>query len=187
LQHAGEQADADVGLWTELSEHSKRPASICRSQDPNLRAETLNQTGKQLIHIGEYQTALDYLKQSLAICQEIGDAAGLCTSLFNLGYLYLQNDEPAEAVRAWVTAYRQARSMGLKEIINALGSPLNSGYRGDWMPGRHWRNRWMQRPGVTTQHRFEANAIKLSVTERQKMRGNDESRESTRMDSRQFA
>jgi len=54
------------------------------------------------------------------IRQEIGDAARLCASLFNMGHLHLQNDEPEEAFRAWVTVYRQARSMGLKQALDNL-------------------------------------------------------------------
>lgn len=46
--------------------------------------------------------------------------AGLCASLFNLGLFHWQNDEPAEAFGAWVTAYRQARSMGLSQVLDTL-------------------------------------------------------------------
>ena len=171
LRNAGEQATADrwvlyriveplerTGLYASLLADWLPP--ICRSPDPALRAQALNQTGMQLFHIGDYkaalgylqqalaisqaigdragegttlnnisgiyhaqgdyETALGYLKQSLAIFQEIGDVAGLCASLFNLGLFHWQNDEPAEAFGAWVTAYRQARSMGLSQVLDAL-------------------------------------------------------------------
>ena len=42
----------------------------------------------QLIHIGNYSTALKYLKQSLAIRQEIGDKSGEGTTLNNISQIY---------------------------------------------------------------------------------------------------
>ncbi len=63
----------------------------------------LGQTGKQHLHIGDYDTAVQYLKQSLAIRQQIGDMAGLCATLFNMGHIHWQNEQQDEAVSAWVT------------------------------------------------------------------------------------
>jgi hypothetical protein len=40
---------------------------VCKSTVPQIRAEAIGQTGKQYLHIGNYDTALHYLKQSLAI------------------------------------------------------------------------------------------------------------------------
>lgn len=84
LRIAGQQAAADrwvldrivgslerAGLYASLLSDWLPP--IRRSQDPAVRAEALNQTGKQLHHIGEYKAALDYLQQALAIFQEIND------------------------------------------------------------------------------------------------------------------
>ncbi|MCI5122399.1 MAG: tetratricopeptide repeat protein, partial [Candidatus Electrothrix sp. AUS4] len=62
--------------------------AICRSEDKQTRAEALGQTGKQLVHIGSYSEALDYLKQSLAIQREIGDKSGEGTTLNNISALY---------------------------------------------------------------------------------------------------
>jgi len=91
-----------------------------RSPEPAVRAESLGQTGKQLVHIGDYETALTYLKQSLAIQQEIGDSAGLCATLFNMGHIHWQNGEQAEALAAWVMVYRLAHSMHLAQALDAL-------------------------------------------------------------------
>ncbi|MBV5303578.1 MAG: hypothetical protein JZU70_05185, partial [Chlorobium sp.] len=65
-------------------------------------------------------TALDYLKRSLAIRQEIGDNAGLCATLFNMGHIYLQNEEVSNAVSSWVTVYRMAKPMNLAQALQAL-------------------------------------------------------------------
>jgi hypothetical protein len=61
-----------------------------------------------------------YLRQSLAIQQEIGDSAGFCTTLFNMGHIHWQNGEQAEALGAWVTVYRLANSMNLAQVLDAL-------------------------------------------------------------------
>ncbi|MCI5133309.1 MAG: tetratricopeptide repeat protein, partial [Candidatus Electrothrix sp. EH2] len=61
---------------------------ICRSEDKQTRAEALGQTGKQLLHIGSYGTALNYLKQSLEMSREIGDKSGQGATLNNISQIY---------------------------------------------------------------------------------------------------
>ncbi|MCP4288681.1 MAG: tetratricopeptide repeat protein, partial [Gammaproteobacteria bacterium] len=61
---------------------------IRTSDNRQIRAEALGQTGKQHFHLGDYDTALDYLKQSLAIQQEIGDKSGEGTTLNNMSQIY---------------------------------------------------------------------------------------------------
>jgi tetratricopeptide (TPR) repeat protein len=62
--------------------------TICQSADDHTRAEALGQTGKQLYHLGSYDTALKYLQQSLAISQEIGDKSGEGTTLNNISQIF---------------------------------------------------------------------------------------------------
>jgi tetratricopeptide (TPR) repeat protein len=69
---------------------------------------------------GDYDTALKYLQQSLAIRQEIRDVAGLCATLFNMGHIHWQNEEQQEAVSAWVTVYKLASQMNLAQALQAL-------------------------------------------------------------------
>jgi hypothetical protein len=45
---------------------------------------------------------LDYLQQSLKIRREIGDAAGMCATLFNLGNNYWAKDNKKQAYAYWV-------------------------------------------------------------------------------------
>ena len=60
----------------------------CQSTTPLIKSEALGQTGKQHLHLGDYETALNYLKQSLAIQQEIGDKAGEGTTLNNISQIH---------------------------------------------------------------------------------------------------
>ena len=46
--------------------------------------------------LGNFETAVDYLKQSLDIKNQIGDKAGMCTSLYILGVMYAENDHIQE-------------------------------------------------------------------------------------------
>ena len=90
------------------------------ADDPRIKAEALGQTGKQYIHLGDYDTALAYLQQSLQIWQEIGDKAGLCATLFNMGHIHRQNGSIQEAVGAWVTVYVLAKKIRLAQALQAL-------------------------------------------------------------------
>lgn len=131
LRRAGRHPEADkltldilVGKYTRDGRYAELlvrwlPQTL-NSRDQQTQAEALGQTGKLLIHIGQYQTALTYLKQSLAICQQIGDKAGLCATLFNMGHIHAQNNQIQEAVQAWVTVYVIAKQMNLAQALKAL-------------------------------------------------------------------
>ena len=67
-------------------------------------------------------TAIDYLQQSLAIAQHIGDVAGLCTTKNNIGHIYWQNKQQTEALLSWVEAYRIAKKIGYAQALQALES-----------------------------------------------------------------
>jgi tetratricopeptide (TPR) repeat protein len=69
---------------------------------------------------GDYKTALEYLNKSLTIQQEIGDVAGLCATLFNMGHIHLQNDQQQEAMHAWITVYTIAQKIKLANTLEAL-------------------------------------------------------------------
>jgi len=66
------------------------------------------------------------LEQSLQISQEIGDIAGLSRVLFNMGHIYLENEEITEAISAWVTVYQLASQIGLAQVLDALAGLADS-------------------------------------------------------------
>jgi len=66
---------------------------ICDSQDLQTRANGLNQTGKLHLHLGNFQTALPYLEQSLEICRQIGDRAGEGATLNNISQIFKAQGE----------------------------------------------------------------------------------------------
>jgi tetratricopeptide (TPR) repeat protein len=109
-----------AGLYRSVLDNWLIPA--CTSADPWILSEALGQTGKQYLHLADYDTALDYLKRSLKIRQEIGDKSGLCYTLFNMGHIHLQNEDVQNAVSSWVTVYRISRAINLAEVLKALAS-----------------------------------------------------------------
>jgi tetratricopeptide (TPR) repeat protein len=66
---------------------------ICESENKQIQAEALGQTGNQHYHMGDYDTALNYLKQSLTIQQEIGDKSGEGETLINISHIYCSRDD----------------------------------------------------------------------------------------------
>lgn len=68
----------------------------------------------------DYDTALDYLKKSFAIKQEIGDVAGLCTTLFNMGHIYLLKEDVTQAIGTWHGLYQFAKEKKQDKFLNAL-------------------------------------------------------------------
>ena len=75
-----------AGLYRSVLDNYLLPA--CASSDPRILSEALGQTGKQYHHLADYDTALEYLKCSLKIRQEIGDKSGEGTTLNNISQIY---------------------------------------------------------------------------------------------------
>ena len=75
-----------AGLYQTLLDTWLLP--VCSSTRHTTLAEGLGQVGKQYLHIAQYDTALDYLKRSLAIQQEIGDKSGEGTTLNNISQIF---------------------------------------------------------------------------------------------------
>jgi hypothetical protein len=63
---------------------------------------------------------MNYLKQSLDIQKEIGDRAGLCATLFNMGHIHRQNKDQPQALSAWVSAFQIAREIGQSQALEEL-------------------------------------------------------------------
>ena len=65
----------------------------CHSVVQTTLAIALGQTGTQYVHLGEYNTALEYLKRSLSISLEINDKPGESAMLNNIATLYHDRGE----------------------------------------------------------------------------------------------
>ncbi|MCC7224076.1 MAG: tetratricopeptide repeat protein [Chitinophagales bacterium] len=63
---------------------------------------------------GDYETALDYLKKSLAIRQEIGDINGMAITWGNMGVILFEQERGEEAIPLLMGAYG---------IFQKIGSP----------------------------------------------------------------
>ena len=96
---------------------------ICRSETPIVKAEALGQTGKQYLHLGEYEAALAYLTQALAIQREIGDKAGEGRTLNNLSQIYDARGEYEAALEYLTQSLAIRREIGDKA---GEGTTLNN-------------------------------------------------------------
>jgi tetratricopeptide (TPR) repeat protein len=76
----------NAGMYRTLLDDWLPP--LAEADNPQIRGEALGQIGKQYLHIGQYDTALDFLKKSLAIQQEIGDKSGEGTTLNNISQIF---------------------------------------------------------------------------------------------------
>jgi tetratricopeptide (TPR) repeat protein len=72
---------------------------LCQATEPKTKGQALGQTGKLHFHIGDYDTALQYLKRSVSITQDIGHKAGLCATLFNMGHIHWQKKSKKKRVQ----------------------------------------------------------------------------------------
>lgn len=79
---------------------------------------------------GDYDTALRYLEQSLAIQREIGDKAGLVATLHNMGHIAWQADNAEHAMTLWSEALTIAMetrdAQGLFHTAGTLGQVFAS-------------------------------------------------------------
>ena len=85
-----------------------------------LEGTTLNNISQIYDARGDYERALSYLTQALAIRQEIGDVAGLCATLFNMAHIHWENKEQQQALSTWLTVYKLAKQMNLAQALEAL-------------------------------------------------------------------
>jgi tetratricopeptide (TPR) repeat protein len=75
-----------IGLYPRAFELNQ--AVLEKDVDEKTNAEALNYNGMMLFRVGQYDTALGYLEQSLAIRQQIGDRKGEGTTLNNISLIY---------------------------------------------------------------------------------------------------
>jgi tetratricopeptide (TPR) repeat protein len=99
---------------------------ICQSPDPQTRGEALNQTGKQLHHIGQYTDALRYLEQSLKISQEIGDRSGEGTTLNNISQIYDARGDYETALRYLEQSLKISQEIG--DVAGLCATLFNMGH-----------------------------------------------------------
>lgn len=81
---------------------------------------TLNNMAITVHEYGDYDASFRYLKKALTIQQEIGDVMGFCTTTFNMGHIYWQNNEQKEALISWITTYQAAKKIGYMQALDAL-------------------------------------------------------------------
>ena len=107
---------------------------ICTSADLQIKGEALGQTGKQYHHLGDYDTALRYLQQSLKISQEIGDKSGEGTTLNNISQIFKARGDYDTALRYLQQSLKIRQEIGDKSGEGTTLNNISSLYhaRGDY-------------------------------------------------------
>ena len=81
---------------------------------------TLNNISRIYDARDDYDTAMDYLNQSLAIQRKIGDHVGMCVTLFDIGHIHMQHEEHREAMSVWLLIYGIAKEIQLTKALTHL-------------------------------------------------------------------
>ncbi|MGH8476606.1 MAG: tetratricopeptide repeat protein [Methylococcales bacterium] len=132
LAHATQRADRLVltvivgplsrqGLYQTLLDEWLPP--VCESEIPEIQATGLAQTGKQHLNIGNYDTALSYMEQALAIQQQIGDKSGEGATLNNISSIYHARGDYETALSYLKQSLAIAQEIGDK---SGEGATLNN-------------------------------------------------------------
>ncbi len=134
LMAAGERETADrfaldrivgplnrAGLYQTLLDEWLLP--ICVAENSQIKAEALGQTGKQYLHLGNFQTALGYLEQSLKISQAIGDKSGEGTTLNNISQIFKARGDYETALGYLEQSLKISQAIGDK---SGEGTTLNN-------------------------------------------------------------
>jgi len=83
---------------------------------------------------GEWQRAIEFYQQSLAITEKLGDVPGLATTYMNLGTVYLQKGEWERAIEFYQKALAITEKLGdvhtLAQTYNNLGEVYR--HKGEW-------------------------------------------------------
>ncbi len=69
---------------------------------------------------GRLRDGLDLFGAKFGDQARIGDIAGMCATLFNMGHIYHQNEDVSQAFEAWVAVYRLAKPRNLAQALDAL-------------------------------------------------------------------
>jgi len=93
--------------------------------DKSVEGTTLNNIATNYHARGELPKALEYLEKSLKIQVEIGDKFGCCTTKFNLGHIYLENDNTKEAIACFDEVYTVAKEIENYQALEALDDMAN--------------------------------------------------------------
>jgi tetratricopeptide (TPR) repeat protein len=92
---------------------------ICNSEDLKMRSEAFNQVGKLSAHTNDYNKALSYLEQSLAISRQIDDKEGEGATLANIGNVFYAQGDYETAL----THLKQSLAI-MQQISNKAGESV---------------------------------------------------------------
>lgn len=97
--------------------------------DPELRAQALNGAGVLAEYQGDYDVALEFLRQSAEICHSRGDRWPLAMALNNIGNVHASQGDYQTAESFWRRAYRIWQEMdagGVLTDVSGMAASLDN-------------------------------------------------------------
>jgi tetratricopeptide (TPR) repeat protein len=134
--------------------------AIRQLSDRRREANRLSNLGNAYQSVGEYQRAIEYQEQSLAIASEVGDQASEGMALLNLGIAYALLGEYPRAIEYFQQALDLARRIGPREegqVLNNLGIAYNA--TGEYRRAIQYYEQWLVIARNIGDRRGEGNAL----------------------------
>ncbi|NEZ54444.1 tetratricopeptide repeat protein [Adonisia turfae] len=94
-----EELHDQLNIWGHHTELNQVYSRVANQISPKLNAIILNSLDRLWTDLGDYDKAIDYHKQSLAIDEELGQMQGVGASLGNLGIIYSSIGEYETAIQ----------------------------------------------------------------------------------------
>ena len=108
------------GYYQILADYYLQLVTVYQQQEDQTHwkyTASLTSLGNVYYSLGEYQKAIEFHQQSLAITREIGDRGGEASSWFNLGLTYYKLDRISEAKEAYLQARELYQALGLAVYV----------------------------------------------------------------------
>ena len=134
-----DQIDAS-SLFADLLSSAEALAATAPPFNPAEYARELNNTGVMRFNEKRYAEALDLYQQALVIRRHINDRSGLVTTLFNLGSVYVDAGQPADALPVYTEGLELSRELALPENEGMLASCIGLVHKqlGHFAEARQW-------------------------------------------------
>jgi DNA-binding CsgD family transcriptional regulator/tetratricopeptide (TPR) repeat protein len=109
------------GRTSESLSYCEQALAIAREAGARVEeAHALNTLGGNLGFLGDRDTCIEYMRESLRICEELGDADGIVRAYVNMSEMIDQDGRVEEAANVALEGARRAAELGLRDRSRML-------------------------------------------------------------------